>query len=98
MALPSGVLWHLHRMQYRTVPKFSFRDWRGVEWRIRRAQTLRSSILRWRVEQRDGARWEVRAVAPTRNLARARMAWLWSRAEAAAGADGVLRSPVVGSV
>jgi hypothetical protein len=74
-------------VRYRTVPKFTFRDWQGMEWRIRRGQSLRSPTFRWRIEQRREARWVLRALAPTRKLAKERMGTIWNREEAAVGTD-----------
>jgi hypothetical protein len=64
------------------VPKFNFRDASDVEWRIRqrkRGYTHRAPSIRWRIEQRIGEVWRLRAVAPTRKQAQERMTRLWAR-------------------
>ncbi len=67
-------------MRYRTSPKFHFRDPAGGEWRIRRPITLRSPWRpKWRVEQKNGERWLMRASADTRGAAHDRMLSLWGR-------------------
>jgi hypothetical protein len=63
------------------VPKFNFHDPSGAPWRIRRWQPDRSGLLRWRIEQHTGTRWQLRAVAPTRKVAQERMTNLWAREE-----------------
>jgi hypothetical protein len=71
-------------VRYRTTPKFSIRDANGVEWRIRRAITFKSPWRpRWRVEERTGERWILRAIAQTRRSAEERLGSLSGAASAA---------------
>jgi hypothetical protein len=63
------------------MPKFNFRDSEGREWRIRRERrNFPIAHWRWRIEQRTGPQWVVRAAAPTRKLAIERMKAFWPRA------------------